>query len=115
MPKSHCVYGPCYWAGKGYAVLTASSAEDGFELSKQNAVDLVIADHFLRGKTGTEIAREMKERKPQIPIPIVSAAAEMPAGLEFIDGFLANGDQPEILLQTITHLLAVAAAALDGS
>jgi CheY-like chemotaxis protein len=96
--------------GEGYAVLTANSAEDGFELFKQNAVDLVIADHFLSGKTGTEIAREMKELKPEVPILIVSAAIERPAGLEFTDGFLAKGGPPEVLLHTITHFLALAAA-----
>ena len=48
----------------GYNVLTASSGEVGLEVLKQNPVDLVIADHFLSAKTGTEIAREMKELKP---------------------------------------------------
>ena|SRR5664279_4225791 len=96
--------------GEGYAVLTAKSAEDGFELFKQNRVDLVIADHFLSGKTGTEIAREMKELKPEVPILIVSAAIERPGGLEFTDGFLAKGDPPEVLLHAITYFLALAAA-----
>ena len=39
-------------------------------------MELVIADHFLSAKTGTEIAREMKEFKPEVPILIVSASAE---------------------------------------
>lgn len=94
-------------SGEGYAVLTANSAEDGFELFKQNAVDLVIADHFLSGKTGTEIAREMKQLKPGVPILIVSAAVERPAGLEFTDGFLAKGNPPEVLLHTIADFLDV--------
>ena len=100
--------------GEGYAVLTANSAEDGFELFKQNAVDLVISDHFLSGKTGTEIAREMKELKPEVPILIVSAALERPKGLEFTDGFLAKGQAPSVLLDAITHFLALAtASAID--
>src|SRR5271168_3036992 len=69
--------------GEGYRVLTASSGEDGMELFKQNAVELVIADHFLSGKTGIETAREMKELKPEVPILIVSGALEKPDGLEF--------------------------------
>ena len=54
----------------GYEVVTAASGEEGLELFKRDAVDLVIADHFLTDKTGTEIAREMKTIKPHVPILI---------------------------------------------
>jgi CheY-like chemotaxis protein len=91
---------------EGYNVLTASSGEGGLELFEQNLIELVIADHFLSGKTGMEIAREMKELKPEVPILIISAAIEKPEGLEFVDGFLAKGESPDILLDTIAHLLA---------
>lgn len=92
-------------AGAGYAVLTAPSGEEGLELFKQNSVDMVIADHFLSDKSGAEIASEMKELKPQVPILIVSAAAEPPPGLEFVDGFLSKGDGPDALLDRIAQLL----------
>ncbi len=91
---------------EGYNVLTASSGEEGLELFKQNPVELVIADHFLSGKTGTEIAREMKELKPEVPILIMSAAMEKPDGLEFADGFLAKCEPTQVLLDTIARLLA---------
>ena len=91
---------------EGYEVITAHSAEDGLEFFKQKPIDLVIADHFLSGKTGTEVAREMKGLKPEVPILIISAAAEKPPGLEFADGFLAKGEPPNVLLDTIAQLLA---------
>ncbi len=91
---------------EGYSVLTAKSGEDGLEVFKQNPIDLVIADHFLSAKTGTEIAREMKNLKPRVPILIISAAIEKPDGLEFADGFLAKGEPPNVLFDTIAHLLA---------
>jgi DNA-binding response OmpR family regulator len=87
-------------------VLTARSGEGGLELFKQNPVKLVIADHFLTGKTGTEIAREMKELKPEVPILIMSAAIERPDGLEFADGYLEKGHPPNVLFATISLLLA---------
>jgi two-component system response regulator GlrR len=89
----------------GYSVLTASSGEEGLELFKQSPIELVIADHFLSDKTGAEIAKEMKEFKPEVPILIVSAASEEPAGLEFVDGFLSKGEGPETLLESIASLL----------
>jgi two-component system, OmpR family, alkaline phosphatase synthesis response regulator PhoP len=89
----------------GYSVLTAASGEEGFEMFKQQPVELVIADHFLSDKTGAEIAREMKEWKPDVPILIVSAAPEEPGGLEFADGFLSKGEGPDTLLDKIAVLL----------
>jgi CheY-like chemotaxis protein len=89
----------------GYSVLTASSGEEGLEVFKQSPIELVIADHFLTDKTGAEIAKEMKDVKPQVPILIVSAASEEPEGLEFVDGFLSKGEGPDILLESIARLL----------
>jgi CheY-like chemotaxis protein len=89
----------------GYNILTALSGEDGLEVLKQEPVDLVIADHFLSAKTGTEIAREMKQVKPEVPILIVSASAEKLIGLEFADGFVPKGEPPNVLLGAIALLL----------
>ena len=93
-------------ASVGFNVLTANSGEGGFELFKQYPIELVIADHFLTDKTGTEIAKEMKELKPDVPILILSAAAEKPDGIEFADGFVPKGEPPQLVLDTIAKLLA---------
>jgi CheY-like chemotaxis protein len=93
-------------ASAGYVVLTAASGEEGLMVFKENPVDLVIADHFLSDKSGAEIAAEMKGMKPQVPILIVSAAEEPPAGLEFADGFLSKLDGPDALLDRVASLLA---------
>src|ERR1035438_8517271 len=81
----------------GYLVLTAKSGEVGLELFKKYPVELVVADHYLGGKTVTEIAKEMKELKPDVPILIVSGAIERPEGLEFADEFLMKSEPPEVL------------------
>ena len=90
---------------EGYNVLTARSGEEGLELFRHNPIDLVISDHFLRAKTGTEIAREMKLLKPDVPILIVSAAFEKPPGLEFADAFFPKCQSPDVLLDVIAQLL----------
>ncbi len=92
-------------ANAGYRVLAATSGEDGLMLFKENPVELVISDHFLSDKTGLEIAAEMKDLKPEVPILIVSAAAEPPSGLEFSDGFLSKGEGPDALLDAMARLL----------
>jgi len=93
-------------ASVGYSIVTAQSGEEGLALFKKTPFDLVVADHFLTDKTGTEIAREMKEAKPEVPILIVSGAIEKPAGIEFADGFFSKGEGPEPLLATIADLLS---------
>jgi OmpR family response regulator RpaB len=90
----------------GYQVVTAASGEEGLDVFKRDGVDLVIADHFLTDKTGTQIASEMKAIKPRVPILIVSAAADTPEGIEFADGFVSKGESPEVLLETISRLLS---------
>ena len=90
----------------GFHVLTANSGEDGLAIFTQHPVELVIADHYLSEKTGAEIAKEMKELKPEVPILILSAAAERPDGLEFVDGFVPKGEPPYVVLDTIARLLA---------
>jgi len=92
-------------ASAGYRVLTASSGEEGLATFKANPVELVIADHFLSDKSGSEIAAEMKQLKPEVPILIVSASAEAPPGLEFSDGFLSKAEGPDALLDAIARLL----------
>ena len=77
----------------------------GLEAFRQSPVDLVIADHFLSAKTGTEIAKEMKALKPSVPILIVSGSAEEPSGIEFANGFLSKGESPDVLLDAIARLL----------
>jgi len=92
-------------ANAGYQVLTASSGEEGLEVFRENPIELVIADHFLSDKSGAEIAAEMKQLKPEVPILIVSAAAEPPGGMEFSDGFISKGEGPDALLDAIAELL----------
>ena len=91
--------------GAGYRVLTAKSAEEGLRLFREHPVDLVIADHYLSATTGTEIAKQMKQLKPEVPILIFSAAAEQLPGLEFANGFLSKGESPDALLSSVASLL----------
>jgi PAS domain S-box-containing protein len=92
-------------SGAGYDVLTASSGDAGLNLFRANAVDLVVADHFLSDTQGTEIARQMKMLKPEVPILIASGASEEPVSLEFADGFMSKAEPPNVLLDAIANLL----------
>ena len=90
----------------GYEVVTAASGEEGLELFKRDGVDLVIADHFLTDKTGTEIASEMKTIKP----PYLSLSSRRPRTPRMESNLpmgSTEGESPEVLLETIARLLAM--------
>ncbi len=71
------------WAGSvalaaldlGYAVVEAHSAEDALRLLDEGlAFDLLVTDHLMPGMTGTELAREVRDRIAEAPIILVSAS-----------------------------------------
>jgi len=90
---------------QGYRVLMAESGEEGLEIVRTEPVDLVLSDHCLQGKTGAEIAREMKVLRPELPIVLLSGAVECPEGAEYADAFLCKAEPPNILFETVSRLL----------
>ena len=89
----------------GYQVLTASTAEQGLSTAACSDIDLVISDHFLIGSTGYELARRIKELKPDVPFILLSGATEPPEDAIHADFFLSKLEGPERLLKVICELL----------
>jgi|SRR6266550_6650617 len=100
--------------GEGYSVLTASSAEEGLKIFRENHIDLVMADHLLGSIRGTEVAAEMKRDKPDIPVIIYSGVIEMPEGAECADLFLSKTEPVVVMLQQISDTLKRRKAAVSG-
>ena len=60
-----------------YKVVEASSAEEALELIVAGvAFDVVVTDHLMPGMSGTELARELRARRPDLPVLVVSGYAE---------------------------------------
>lgn len=89
----------------GYSVVTATDSDIGIQLFTSSAVDMVISDQSLQGKTGTELAAEMKRIKPNVPIVIMSGLAEQPEGMRHADLFICKGEAPPVWLKKISDLL----------
>ncbi len=61
----------------GYDVVEARSAEEALALLDGGlAPDLLVTDHLMPGKSGAQLARELKTTRPQLPVLIVSGYAE---------------------------------------
>ncbi len=93
-------------ARAGYKVLTATCGEDALELFRKNQIDLVISDHLLPGRSGCQVAQEMKLLKPEVPIILLSGLPEPPEGIEHADLFIVKGMTTSDFLATIAKLLS---------
>ncbi|HKK20637.1 MAG TPA: response regulator, partial [candidate division Zixibacteria bacterium] len=56
----------------GYSVTTADTAQQGLELALGEPFDIVLTDLAMPGMSGLEMAREIKKRKPDIPIVLIT-------------------------------------------
>jgi two-component system response regulator CpxR len=90
---------------KGYSVLAASSGNQALDLLACHQVDLVLSDHLMPGLTGVELARQIKLHQPALPVILISALNEIPAGAEYADLFMSKLDGPVAMCQNIAQML----------
>src|ERR1051325_8782848 len=64
---------------KGYRVVTASTIEEAEK--KLDSIDIAVLDYHLgAGQFGTEVAESLRQKRPQVPIIILSATLERKFG-----------------------------------
>ncbi len=68
----------------GYSVLTAASGNDAVDLALARDIDLVLLDLRLTGMDGFEVLSLIKERKPSLPIIMITAYDDMQTAIEAI-------------------------------
>ena len=90
----------------GYTVLTAESGDVALRLFNCNHVDLVLTDHLLPDLTGSQLASEMKRRKPEVPIVLLTGLAAPPSEFAYADLLITKGTTPPEFLAAIANLLA---------
>ncbi|SDP18783.1 response regulator [Desulforhopalus singaporensis] len=71
----HTVY-TAEFEDEGYEVISAFDGDEGLEKFSNEAVDLVILDIHMPGKTGIEVLRQMKKLKADVPVILSSAYQE---------------------------------------
>ena len=91
----------------GYDVLSAADGEQALHFFAAHAVDLVLLDYVMPGMDGGVVAQEIKNRKPGVPVIIVSASPMPEETLtDCVDCFIRKGEGPALLLEKIKQLLA---------
>jgi signal transduction histidine kinase len=61
----------------GYRVLPASSGAEALRLLETQKVDLVLTDHAMPRMTGMELAVQLRERFPEMPVIIATGYSEL--------------------------------------
>ena len=68
-------------------------------------VDLVLSDQLMPGLTGTELARQIKNRWPSLPVILISGVNEIPPDSEIADLFMSKVEGPVMMCQNISDVL----------
>jgi CheY-like chemotaxis protein len=89
----------------GYEVLMANSAAAALDVLASSQVDLVLSDQLMPGVTGTELARQIKNRWPSLPVILISGVNEIPADAEIADLFMSKVEGPVMMCQNINNVL----------
>ena len=92
----------------GYSVSTADSGESALRaLAQGTNPDLVLLDYLMPGMNGNELALKLREQYPHLPLIAVSAVGQLPESLlNVVNAHIQKGQGPEILLSTISAILA---------
>ena len=89
---------------RGYRCVAASTPEEALRLLSENAVDLVVVDHWLTETTGTALAVQMKAIR-SIPIIMFTGDPDLKDAPEPVDLLLGKPQVPEDLLGFVAALL----------
>lgn len=93
----------------GYATSSASDGAQALELAESEPIDLVILDISMPGKSGIDVARELRADPDtsDILIAIHSGLAEeeVRQQLSDFDLFMPKGDNADALVHRISELL----------
>lgn len=103
---------------EGYQVELATNGDEGIRLAESSAPDLLILDVMLPGRSGFEIARDLRNRGMDLPILMLTARGEVTdrvVGLQFgADDYLTKPFEFIELLARIQALLRRSARSRSG-
>jgi CheY-like chemotaxis protein len=93
--------------GEGYSVLLASSGQEGLAMLQSSHVEAVVLDYRMPHMSGDEVAVQIRQRWPSIPIILLSGyPQDVPKDmLSKVNAFIWKGGDPGELLSAIRSLL----------
>jgi len=89
----------------GFTVITAPSGKQALEILGSESIDLVLSDLLMPEMPGSELARAVKERFPELPVVVVSGVNEIPPEMGYADLFVSKLEGPVRLCERIREVL----------
>jgi CheY-like chemotaxis protein len=87
----------------GYNVIGVSAEKDALSTLREAPVCMVLADHMLRGTTGTALAAKMKRIKPDVPVVLYSG--KQPETLANVDVFINKDVSTQEFLSLVRDVM----------
>ena len=101
-------------SGKGYAVITAGNAAEALKKLETENYDVVFTDIKMPGMSGLDMAEQLKQRHPWLPVVIVtgygSPGNEARAEAAGVSGFLRKPLSPEMIENSAEKALSETSA-----
>lgn len=95
----------------GYHVLTAPDGQSGLDIFATQPVEAVVLDYAMPGMHGGEVARKMRQAKPDVPILLLSAYVGLPDEVSsLVDVYMTKGEGAPALLNKLGNLFSANAA-----
>jgi CheY-like chemotaxis protein len=85
----------------GYAVLTASSAQQGLRLATMCKCDAVLVDYEMPGMNGDEVALAIKRLRPELLVILLSGSDVPSRALDSVDAFVPKLEASRQLLPVV--------------
>jgi CheY-like chemotaxis protein len=91
----------------GYQVLTAADGASGLEIFATHPVDAVVLDYAMPGMYGGQVAKKMRQSKPEVPILLLSAYLDLPAeATSLANLYMTKGEGAPALLDKLGNLIS---------
>ena len=86
----------------GYQVLTASDGPSGLTVFESQPVEAVVLDYAMPGMHGGQVAAEMRQMKPDVPILLLSAYMRLPEDVtRLVNVYMTKGEGAPALLEKL--------------
>jgi two-component system, OmpR family, response regulator CpxR len=91
----------------GYRVLASTNGQDAMEIFKENAVDLVLADHSMPQMSGDQLVGKLKQIASHVPMVLLGDPQKMNGQIHGADALLAKKTcTPQELLERVKLMSA---------
>ena len=90
---------------KGFPAETAASGEEGLEMFKKSAPDIVITDFKMPGMSGGEVLTAVREINPLVPVVVMTAYGSIEGAVELMHKGAFDYIQKPIELMELLHII----------